>query len=551
MSFRLKTILGIGFIEAILLLILITTSINLLKNTKEAELVKLANNTAQLFATTTKDAVLSTDIAALESFVTEVMKNSGLIYARVYSNSAGLLAQSARTGQSVNTFHADTSVAQVTDGIFDTMAHIAESDFVYGRVELGFDIAEVDALVKDARQKTLIIAAIELALSALFSATLGLYLTRQLKELKLASQKIMRGELGFQIRVQGKDEIAQTAQTFNHMSANLHSIWQEREKAQADLVALNEDLENQVAARTKQLEEAQQHALEQAHRAGMADIAAGALHNIGNLINSAKTNATLLKQTMNESKISSLQQANDLLQANMHQIDTFIANDPKGKQLLNYYLKIGDSLSQEQQALSEKLQDITQSIELTAQTIAEQQAVARNPLRFETQVDVGEIFSDVLNLLKLRIQAQNVKVIENYEADLPFITTQKNKLHQVLFNLVINALDAMDANVSADCNVHCEKQLSLNIAQQMKNDQAWLKIAVTDSGCGIAADRLDTIFHYGQTSKATGNGAGLHSSANLVDEMQGKLEVSSQGVGLGASFCVYLPIFLKNTRKAV
>jgi hypothetical protein len=89
MSFRLKTILGIAAIEAVLLLTLIVSSLQFLRASNEEELIKRAATAATLFATTTKDAVLATDLASLDSFVKEALKNPGLVYARVISTTEG------------------------------------------------------------------------------------------------------------------------------------------------------------------------------------------------------------------------------------------------------------------------------------------------------------------------------------------------------------------------------------------------------------------------------------------------------------------------------
>lgn len=68
MSLKLKTILGVAFIEAILLALLITLTMNYLKSTNYDGLEKRAHTTVNLFASTTKDAVLSYDLASLDAF---------------------------------------------------------------------------------------------------------------------------------------------------------------------------------------------------------------------------------------------------------------------------------------------------------------------------------------------------------------------------------------------------------------------------------------------------------------------------------------------------
>ncbi|MGD8207624.1 MAG: hybrid sensor histidine kinase/response regulator, partial [Thiohalocapsa sp.] len=68
MTFRVKTILGIALIEAILLAILVFSGLRWLRESNEEQLVERASTSAHLFATTAKDAVLATDLASLQSF---------------------------------------------------------------------------------------------------------------------------------------------------------------------------------------------------------------------------------------------------------------------------------------------------------------------------------------------------------------------------------------------------------------------------------------------------------------------------------------------------
>ena len=134
MSFRLKTILGIASIEAILLLILIGYSLNTLKASNEEELLKCAHTTAALFATTTQNAVLANDLASIESFVNNVITNPGIVYARVFGN-RGVLAEKGDPLMLAQPFIPNKTLEDVNDDVFDAYADIVISGQKYGRVE--------------------------------------------------------------------------------------------------------------------------------------------------------------------------------------------------------------------------------------------------------------------------------------------------------------------------------------------------------------------------------------------------------------------------------
>ena len=83
MSFRLKTILGIALIEALLLVILITSGLQWMRGTNEKELISRSNSIAQVFAATAKDAVLSSDLATLDTFVNALLATPGVVYVNI------------------------------------------------------------------------------------------------------------------------------------------------------------------------------------------------------------------------------------------------------------------------------------------------------------------------------------------------------------------------------------------------------------------------------------------------------------------------------------
>jgi hypothetical protein len=96
MSLRLKTILGVGLIEALLLAILITTVLNYMRHSNEESLENYVATTKKLFSSTTKDAILSFDIASLDTSVKEILQNDGVIYVRIFDSNNRLLSSGGK-----------------------------------------------------------------------------------------------------------------------------------------------------------------------------------------------------------------------------------------------------------------------------------------------------------------------------------------------------------------------------------------------------------------------------------------------------------------------
>ncbi|MCL1095758.1 PAS domain S-box protein [Shewanella kaireitica] len=215
MSFRLKTILGIAIIEGLLLMLLVYTSISYLKSSNESEIEKRAQSTASLFAAAAKDAVLSTDLSTLNNLANELISTKQVLYVNVFNQDNLLVTAGVDNG--AHLAMRDINVSSVDDGILDIEAMVAESGIVYGRVELGVEIAKLDIFIADATKQFMLIAALEMLLVALFSWLLGHYLTRNLQQLKSASTRVFAGEKQVKIPVISRDEIGQAALAFNQM----------------------------------------------------------------------------------------------------------------------------------------------------------------------------------------------------------------------------------------------------------------------------------------------------------------------------------------------
>ncbi|MCP5080019.1 MAG: PAS domain S-box protein [Psychromonas sp.] len=230
MSFRLKTILSIAFIEVVVLVLLIISGMKFLSASNELQLKQRAEATSILLSKAVKDAVLSTDLATLESFTEDVMTLPGIIYTRI-SNDDFVFAEAGEP-EFLNRLHApDNKLADVSDGVFDVSVNIIEGGVVYGKIEIGLSTAPIEQTLSEAQHWAIIIASIEVTLVAFFSFIIGTYLTRRLLQLREASEEIARAGPGHQIEVTGKDEIADVAHAFNQMSSTLANNYKELSKS--------------------------------------------------------------------------------------------------------------------------------------------------------------------------------------------------------------------------------------------------------------------------------------------------------------------------------
>lgn len=221
MSFRLKTILGIALIESVLLAILVLSSLSFLHDSNEKQLIAHATQTSALFASATKDAVLATDLARLESFVSEILGHAEVRYVRIRNANDQILAEGGTPELLAQVRLPDHQLATADDGLFDVHASIVESGIPFGRVEMGIETQAIYSVFSEAKKWATSIAMTEVALVALFSFVLGTYLTRGLSRLREASRIIEEKGPGHQLEVTGNDEISDLGRAFNTMSASL------------------------------------------------------------------------------------------------------------------------------------------------------------------------------------------------------------------------------------------------------------------------------------------------------------------------------------------
>src|SRR5205814_284669 len=185
----------------------------------------------------------------------------------------------------------------------------------------------------------------------------------------------------------------------------------------------------------------------------------------------------------------------------------------------------------EQAAILVELESLRKNVEHIKGIVVMQQNYAKIFGSAES-VKPTELVEDALRMHSGALVRHEVRVIREYQQNLPEITVDKHKVLQILVNLISNAKKACDESPKP------EKLLTVRIDQA----QDRVKIAVIDNGVGIPPENLTRIFNHGFTTRKDGHGFGLHSGALAAKEMGGALRVHSDGPGHGAMFTLELPI---------
>ncbi len=286
------------------------------------------------------------------------------------------------------------------------------------------------------------------------------------------------------------------------------------------------------------LAEAQHKLMESAHQAGMAEIATGVLHNIGNILNTVNISGEQIIKIIKSSKVSGLMKANALLDQHLDCLDDYLVNDPKGKVLPQYYLKLGKMIQDEIYQIDEEATTLISKINMMKDVIRTQQNYAKGGFLAE-HCALTLLIEDAIAIQQQPLHQADVNLRRNYLFEGQCII-HKSKLIQVITNLIKNGKEAIQLNDFQNK----PKELTL---ETRDNHDGTASLLVTDDGVGILDENIKKIFNHGFTTKADGHGFGLHMSANSMTEMQGSLSVTSPGKNKGATFIITVPIVKQNT----
>ncbi|MBN1129331.1 MAG: HAMP domain-containing protein [Chitinispirillaceae bacterium] len=349
-------------------------------------------------------------------------------------------------------------------------------------------------------------------------------ITHPIEELTRAAADISHGNYSKPVLPVSKDEIGELAGNFDIMRQTVKRY--------------TEELETMVAKRTEQLEAAQKEIVDKAHKAGMADVATGTLHNVGNLLNSVRTSIEAIDDALRCDPLSGLSRANELFRSHEADLDRFLTHDPQGGKLLRYFDKIESSIRNLHETFGRDIERTIEKVNDIGAVIAAQQSYAAQGGLTE-KISPVDLVEDALTIHAGALDRAGITVLRHYE-QLPRINVQKSKLMHALFNVIKNAREAMEGGSPGGA-----RTLTVSLRRDAGGD---VRITICDTGCGVPPENLKRIFSFGYTTKPDGHGFGLHSSVNYIKEMGGRMWAESGGADQGASLIITFPLDQGGTR---
>ncbi|MHA2001418.1 MAG: PAS domain S-box protein [Promethearchaeota archaeon] len=159
-------------------------------------------------------------------------------------------------------------------------------------------------------------------------------------------------------------------------------------------------------------------------------------------------------------------------------------------------------------------------------------------------LETTSIIDILQDTVKFALRGTNVKAELDFPENPWSVDVDKGQISQVFNNITINAVQAMPKGGLLTFQVENVKEpLLLN---QPKNKSQFLKISISDTGCGISPENLIKIFDPYFTTKSDGNGLGLAVCYSIIKNHGGKITVESK-INYGTTFSIYLPASNKKT----
>lgn len=356
------------------------------------------------------------------------------------------------------------------------------SQRVLGVIDVTMSLADVDADIIGARRQMMILnIAFILVIAAIVVVILNRFLSRPVKDIFLGTVIVANGELRHTIPVHADDEIGFLAQSFNQMTEKLAN-------ANEKVIDYMDTLEKRYAEKTRALEETQVKLLQGEKLSALGKIVATVAHEINNPLTGVYTYIKLLQRKLRD----------------------------RGN-------------SEEVMADCEKhLATMGREVERTTGIVLNLLEFSRPKEPTKKRTDINEIIEESLALIHGKLVANSISVHQDIEP-LPKVNADPSQIKNVIINLMVNAVEAM------------EEGGTLTVASRFRGDDATVRIDISDTGVGIAPEKVKEIFDPFYTTKGKGTGLGLSVAIGIVEKHRGRIELASEP-GMGTRMTVILPL---------
>jgi signal transduction histidine kinase len=448
------------------------------------------------------------DPSLIEAAVTRVVGDPDFRYVEVQDDRGRALFQRGRRPDGELT-GGEPKVAVESGDTVRAWAAVSLEGLHLGRVAVVLDTARVEE-VRVWNERLALIAVILWCAAIVCSLRFSRAFVRPIRRMMEFSRTVASGQFDQRLSCGGSGELRELQDYLNAMAGELaarerlrHEAAQRAELMQRDLIAVS-------------------------RMAGMAEVATGVLHNIGNALTSLNVSVSTLEEKIRGSRVSALARSVELYESEPGGLPALLGTE-RGKVFPQYLSSMTQHLVDEKELLLRELTSVARNVDHIKNIVARQQSYAHVTAHRE-RLDMSELLDDALKIGGGSFSRHGIELVKEY-GDLPEVVTDRHKVMEIVVNLISNARHAIK-----------ETGRGGRITLRLRQSDEGLAIDVADTGIGIAAENLARIFRHGFTTRKNGHGFGLHSSANSAAELGGSLSAASDGPGHGATFTLHLPL---------
>ncbi len=284
---------------------------------------------------------------------------------------------------------------------------------------------------------------------------------------------------------------------------------------------------------TECLAESRRELVAASRSAGRSEIAASVLHNVGNVLNAISVGSALLRERVGASELApTLAGLRGIIEEQEQRggLVAWLESDPRGPQFGALLCELAVAAEHEREQLETEARALVERVEHVRAVLTRHQGIARASNVAET-FTLRELVAESERLARLPKAGSEALAI-TIESDRE-VVGQKHRLLEILVNLVNNATEALAEHGVREPRIAIRGGIEAGI-------RAWFE--VEDNGPGIPAEVRESLFRMGFTTKASGSGIGLHSSANTALALGGALRLLPAEPGKGATFRFEFPL---------
>ncbi|WP_448269725.1 sensor histidine kinase [Nostoc sp. DSM 114159] len=367
------------------------------------------------------------------------------------------------------------------------------------------------------------------------ATTIGIFTSRWIAHpilrLNQTTQAIAFGDLQQTLEEGNINELNTLAHSFNHMAGQLRESFVALENSNAELEARVEQRTVELKTALSELQRTQAQVVQSEKMSSLGQLVAGIAHEINNPVNFIHGNLTYLDEY-----------TENLLQMIYLYQERHSSHDPEIQALAE---KI------DLEFLIEDLQKILPSMKMGTERIRNIVLSLRNFSRMDEAefktVDIHEGIESTLLILQHRLKDKPdhpaIEVIKDY-GNLPQVECYPGQLNQVLMNILVNAIDALDeADIKRTSQQIQENPSQITIRTSVVDSQS-IEIAIADNAQGMPESVQNRIFDPFFTTKPVGKGTGMGMaiSYQIITEKHGGKLLCFSSLGQGTNFIIQVPI---------